>query len=42
MKVQVRSEMMTNSELPDWLIPPPEGFHAEDLDTFRICLRTPS
>ncbi|MFC7388061.1 Uma2 family endonuclease [Sphaerisporangium rhizosphaerae] len=23
---------MTNSELPDWLIPPPEGFHAEDLD----------
>jgi Uma2 family endonuclease len=32
MKVQVRSEMMTNSELPDWLIPPPEGFHAEDLD----------
>ncbi|WP_248966233.1 Uma2 family endonuclease [Sphaerisporangium perillae] len=23
---------MTNSDLPDWLLPPPEGFHAEDLD----------
>ncbi|MEV6984157.1 Uma2 family endonuclease [Sphaerisporangium sp. NPDC051017] len=23
---------MTNSDLPDWLIPPPEGFQAEDLD----------
>ncbi|MEO3809926.1 Uma2 family endonuclease [Sphaerisporangium sp. B11E5] len=32
MKVQVRSGEMTDSELPDWLIPPPEGFHAEDLD----------
>jgi Uma2 family endonuclease len=32
MKVEARDEMMTNSELPDSLIPPPEGFRAEDLD----------
>ncbi|MEV6985777.1 Uma2 family endonuclease [Sphaerisporangium sp. NPDC051017] len=32
MAVQVRSEIMTDPQLPDWLIPPPEGFKAEDLD----------
>ncbi|WP_245966760.1 Uma2 family endonuclease [Sphaerisporangium album] len=34
MTVQVRSEIMTDPQLPDWLIPPPEGFKAEDLDHF--------
>jgi Uma2 family endonuclease len=34
MKVLVRSEIMTDPQLPDWLTPPPEGFYAEDLDHF--------
>jgi Uma2 family endonuclease len=34
MKAQVRSEIMTKPKLPDWLIPPPEGFTSDDLDHF--------
>ncbi|WP_342666863.1 Uma2 family endonuclease [Streptosporangium amethystogenes] len=32
MTVDVRSPEMTDSSLPDWVFPPPEGFTAEDLD----------
>ncbi|MFF3443996.1 Uma2 family endonuclease [Streptosporangium sp. NPDC002721] len=32
MTVDVRSPEMTESSLPDWAFPPPEGFVAEDLD----------
>jgi Uma2 family endonuclease len=34
MTVALRSEKMTKPQLPDWVIPPPEGFTAEDLDHF--------
>ncbi|WP_424529146.1 Uma2 family endonuclease [Sphaerisporangium viridialbum] len=32
MTVEVRSQKMTDPQLPGWMVPPPEGFTAEDLD----------
>ncbi|MFC4586649.1 Uma2 family endonuclease [Sphaerisporangium corydalis] len=32
MTVEVRSQIITDPELPDWLIPPSKGFTANDLD----------
>ncbi|MEO3808839.1 Uma2 family endonuclease [Sphaerisporangium sp. B11E5] len=34
MTVLVRSETVTDAQLPDWVIPPPGGFTADDLDHF--------
>nr|WP_239118834.1 Uma2 family endonuclease [Planotetraspora thailandica] len=32
MTAEVRSEIMTDPQLPGWAVPPPEGFTADDLD----------
>ncbi|MEV7967266.1 Uma2 family endonuclease [Sphaerisporangium sp. NPDC088356] len=32
MTVEVRSQKMTDPQLPGWMVPPPEGFTAADLD----------